>query len=237
MNNSLYKKVFSELKTRIDQGKYPIDSFIPSESKLIEEFKVSRITIRRAIQELEIIGLVEKIHGKGVRVKHQKLYSNLMGVLGFSKETEYIGAKASSVILDFKTILSNTIISENLKIDKDAPIYFLKRLRIKNGQIVGINETYIKKIPGLLIKQSDLDEKTTLYGLYEKSGFNITGAYETIEAKKPSKATVTILNIHQNDPIFLRERITFIENDEPIEFSINTYRADEYKYVIKLKKN
>ncbi|MDO4605069.1 MAG: UTRA domain-containing protein [Helcococcus sp.] len=85
-----------------------------------------------------------------------------MGVTGFSDETKYMGARASSVILDFETILSNSYISENLQIERDTPIYYLKRLRFKNGKIVGINETYIKKIKGLNIKDSDLDENTSI---------------------------------------------------------------------------
>ena len=41
----------------------------------------------------------------------------------------------------------------------------------------------------------------------------------------------------EGDPVFLRQRITYLNNDVPIEFSINTYRADEYKYVINLVKD
>ena len=68
MPTPLYERVFNELKSRIDSWKYSVNSFIPSEINLMKEFNVSRVTIRRAIQELELIGLVERIHGKGTRV-------------------------------------------------------------------------------------------------------------------------------------------------------------------------
>ena len=68
----------------------------------------------------------------------------------------------------------------------------------------------------------------------DEKGYKIYRATETIEAKIPSKSVVNTLFMKEGDPVFLRERITYLENNVPIEYSINTYRADEYKYVINL---
>ena len=231
---SLYKKIYDEIKDRIDSGEYQGNDLLPSESEFQKEFNVSRITIRRALQELEISGLVTKIHGKGTIVNAKKLYSNLVGVTGVTKEIEKMGDRPSSIILNFEEIRSNAVVSDYLQIPLDSTIYFLKRLRLKNGRIVGINETYISKLDNLKIKDSELDEKTSIYDLYEKKGYKIYRATETIEAKIPSKSVVNTLFMKEGDPVFLRERITYLENNVPIEYSINTYRADEYKYVINL---
>ena len=106
----LYKKIYDIIKRRIDLGEYQGNEMLPSESELQKEFNVSRITVRRTLQELEFSGLVTKIHGKGTVVNAKKLYSNLVGVSGFSKEIEKMGERASSIILAFHESKSNSLI-------------------------------------------------------------------------------------------------------------------------------
>lgn len=177
----LYKKIYDIIKRRIDLGEYQGNEMLPSESELQKEFNVSRITVRRTLQELEFSSLVTKIHGKGTVVNAKKLYSNLVGVSGFSKEIEKMGERASSIILAFHESKSNSLISEYLQIPLDSPIYFLRRMRLKNGRIVGINETYISMLDGLRISDSELDEKTSIYDLYGQKGFVIGRATETFK--------------------------------------------------------
>ena len=68
----LYKKIYDIIKRRIDLGEYQGNEMLPSESELQKEFNVSRITVRRTLQELEFSGLVTKIHGKGTVVNAKK---------------------------------------------------------------------------------------------------------------------------------------------------------------------
>lgn len=233
----LYQQIYETLKEKIVQGMYQPNEKLPSEAELQKQFKTSRITVRRALQELELAGLVLRQHGKGTIVNTKKVVSNLVGVSGFNVETAKMGERASSIILDFYEGKSNALVSEYLQVPLHSPVYFLKRLRLKNGRIAGIHETYISKIRGLVIRHSDLDEHTSIYELYSRNGLEIQRATETIEAKIASKQICNDLHLMDGDAVFLRERITYLDNNEPIEFSINTYRADEYKYVINLVKD
>lgn len=235
--NPLYQQIYDSIKKRIENDYYKKDELLPSELDLQKEYNVSRITVRRALQELEFAGLVYKVHGKGTFVESKKTYSNLVGASSFSAEASSIGERSSSIILDFKEEKSSMIVSEYLQIPVDSDIYFLKRLRLKNGKIVGLHETYISKLDGFTIDEEEINEKTSIYNLYEKKGFKISRATETIESKMPNRQTKTELFMKDGEPVFIRERITYIENDIPIEFSINTYRADMYKYVINLSKD
>lgn len=235
----LYKQIYDSIKHKIDSGEYKVNTVLPSEVELQKEYNVSRITIRRALTDLEFAGLVRKVHGKGTFVEAKKLFSNLVGASSFSDEARKAGERASSIVLEFTSVPANVNISEFLQIELDVPVYFLKRLRLKNGRIVGINETYISQNAGLEILPEELDETTSIYDLYNEKGYSITRATETIEARMPSKTVQNELYMQDGEPVFLRERITYVERDGleiPIEFSINTYRAEEYKYVINLFK-
>ena len=81
----------------------------------------------------------------------------------------------------------------------------------------------------------EVNENTSLYGLYEKSNIEIGRATETIEALMPTVEVKRELYMSDGEPIFKRERITYSTNNDPIEYSNNIYKANEYKYVIELK--
>jgi DNA-binding LacI/PurR family transcriptional regulator len=67
----LYQYIFSTLRERIVSGVYPRDSYLPSEKTMCLEFKVHRITVRKALDLLLADGLIEKRPGKGTLVREK----------------------------------------------------------------------------------------------------------------------------------------------------------------------
>src|SRR5258708_2858375 len=64
----LYQQIFEVLRDKIYGGEYEIDSFLPSEQEIAEFFRVSRITAKRALDEMANAGLAVRLHGRGTRV-------------------------------------------------------------------------------------------------------------------------------------------------------------------------
>ncbi len=69
MNQPLYQTIFNDLQTAILTGELPVDSQLPTEKELSRTYKVSRITSKRALTELEQLGLIYRVRGKGSFVK------------------------------------------------------------------------------------------------------------------------------------------------------------------------
>lgn len=235
-NAPLYLQIYKELQKRIENGEYGENELIPSESSLQTEFNVSRITIRRSLQDLELAGFIKIKKGKGAIVLPQRKYSDLVGVSSFSQEAVKAGERPSSIILNFEEIKATGIVCDYLQLQEGSAIYHLKRLRLKNGRIIGMNEQFISRETGVHIKGEELNEKTSIYALYEQQGFHIERAVETIEAVMPTSILRKELYMSEGEPLFRRERITYDEFNRPLELSINSYKADEYKYIITLKK-
>ncbi|WP_205407561.1 GntR family transcriptional regulator [Collinsella phocaeensis] len=95
----LYYQLYSVLKERIIDGVYAVGSILPSESDMIQEFGVSRITIRRALADLENDGYIEKRKGKGSLVLRMRLERPLTVFNSFSGDTLSRGDRPSSIIL------------------------------------------------------------------------------------------------------------------------------------------
>lgn len=235
-DSPLYLQIYKELQKRIEHGVYKESELIPSEASLQSEFNVSRITIRRSLQDLELAGFIKIRKGKGAIVQPIRKYSDLVGVSSFSQEAKEAGERPSSIILEFEELKATGLVCEYLQLDEGADIYRLKRLRLKNGRIIGMNEQFISRKSGIHIRGDELNEKTSIYALYEAQGFRIERAVETIEAVMPSPNLKKELYMGDGEPVFRRERITYDADNVPLELSINSYKADEYKYVITLKK-
>ncbi|MDD3746793.1 MAG: GntR family transcriptional regulator [Anaerostipes sp.] len=235
-NTPLYLQIYKEVQKRIKNGDYKENELLPSEAALQKEFGVSRITIRRSLQDLELAGFVKIRKGKGAIVQPARKYLDLVAATSFSQEAERVGERASSVILKFEEIQASGIVCDYLKMEDGTDIYHLKRLRLQNGRIIGINEQFISKDTGVIIRGDELDENTSIYALYEEQGFHISYAKETIEAIIPSKEMQKELYMTAGEPLFRRERITYDQNNQPLELSINSYKANEYKYTITLRR-
>lgn len=69
MDQPLYQKIFNDLKAAIADGSLPVDSQVPTEKELSAKYQVSRITSKRALTELEQLGLIYRVRGKGSFVK------------------------------------------------------------------------------------------------------------------------------------------------------------------------
>ena len=78
------------------------NELLPSEASLQAEFNVSRITIRRSLQDLELAGFIKVQKGKGAMVLANRKYTDLVGVSSFSQDAVKSGERPSSIILEFE---------------------------------------------------------------------------------------------------------------------------------------
>ena len=230
-----YTTVYETLLDRIDKEEYKEGETLPSELELQTEFGVSRITIRRALQDLENAGYIKRKRGKLSEVLPKKIYSNFADVSGFTEGQENSGGRPSSIILKFDIVSASHVVSEYLQIPLGSEVYYLKRLRLRNGRIVGLHETYIHPDFGKRIDPSSLNENTSIYKLYREMGVVIDSADEIIESRIATDQLKQQLYLEEDEPIMYRERITYSDDHRPIEYSQNSYRGNNYKYLIHLK--
>ncbi|MEJ8738061.1 GntR family transcriptional regulator [Erysipelotrichaceae bacterium HCN-30851] len=230
----LYMVVYEELKKKINDETYSAGQFLPSETELQQIYNVSRITVRRALADLEHDGFVKRIKGTGTKVLAKKKHSDLYKLLGFSEDAKQNGEEATSIILKCSVEPAPVAVAEFLRIEPNEDVYYLKRLRLLDGRIAGMFETYISQRLGFTLDTEKFDSKTSLYDFYEKHGVIIGEATETIEAIMPTPHIKRDLFMEEDEPIFYRQRVTYTKNNVPIEFSKNYYKASGFTYVISL---
>lgn len=230
----LYMKIYEKIQQKIVDSSYETGSFLPSESEFQEIFNVSRITVRRALSDLEHDGYIKRIKGKGTQVLPKKHFSDLYQLSGFSEDAKNSGDEPSSIILKCEIQQASVTVANFLQIEPNQDIYYLKRLRLLNGRISGIFETFISKEFDFEINVDKFSDKTSLYDFYENHGVSLGYASETIEATMATPSLKRDMFMDKDEPIFIRERITYDSYNTPIEYSKNFYKANGYKYVVRL---
>lgn len=230
----LYMVIYEELRAKIADKTYPVGSYFPSETELQDIYNVSRITVRRALGDLEHDGFIKRIKGKGTVVLPKKKYSDLYRLTGFTENAKENGDEATSIILKCEVQPASVSVATFLHIEPNEDVYYLKRLKLLNGRISGIFETYISQRFGFVIDTNKFGAKTSLYDFYEECGVHIAEGEETIEAIMATPQLKKEMYLEKDEPIFYRERVTYNDMNIPIEYSRNYYKANGYKYVVRL---
>ncbi|WP_455137308.1 GntR family transcriptional regulator [Thermophilibacter sp.] len=229
----LYYQLYSVLKRRIVDGVYSVGDVLPSESDMIKEFGVSRITVRRALSDLEADGYIEKRKGKGSIVMRMRLERPLTVFNSFSGDALSRGDRPGSIVLSLTREQASAHVAEKLGISPSEDVFALIRLRLLNGRIVALHKSYVRTDLGFEMAQDDFGEDTSLYAFLEGHGIVLDSADETVEARLATSELRRYLFIdEQYCAVVYKERVTYDARQVPVEFSENSYRGDQYKYSI-----
>lgn len=232
----IHHQLYKILKSSLDSGEFPEGSIIPSEAELQQKYDISRITVRRAIADLEHDGYVKRQRGIGTVVVPKKNTRDLTHFQGFSDNAKEIGKHPGSIILVCTDVEASVKVSEMLRLNPREKVCYLKRLRLLDGKLLAVHESYISLRFGFTVQPEDFDSNTSLYDYLERKGMILGSANETNEAKMPTNELKRELYLGDNEPIFYSERITYDEQGNPLEYSENSYIASRYKYNIHLEK-
>lgn len=231
----LYYQVKELILQMIEKGELKIGNRLPTEKELCKKFEVSRITIRKAIEELVKDGVLYKERGKGTFVAHTKIQQGLLQLMSFTEEMKTQGFNVHSRILESKLMTANRKVAEYLGLDDGTQVLKVARLRFVNRDPVAFNISYF---PGKLCKQlMEEDLSGSIYHLLEeKLGFALHKAVETLEIVSVNGPIARLLNVPQDSPALLIERVTYIKGGRPIEYVKSLFRGDKSRFYVELYK-
>ncbi|MEU9731358.1 GntR family transcriptional regulator [Streptomyces sp. NPDC048002] len=206
---------------------------IPSERALCSQLGVSRPTLRAAVDELVVAGLLVREHGRGMFVAAEKITQELV-----SDRNAFSLPRASGVwtsrLLEFSTIAAGARISRKLRVSPAAEIFYVARLRLVDGIPTAIEHLHVRAdlAPGLTsdeLKQGDLYEH-----LRDRHGVQVREAVQSIEPTVVTRAEAELLHVPELSPALLFERLTTDSRGRAVEYVHSLYRGDRYRIVSRL---
>lgn len=232
----LHQQIYLLIKDGIVSGELSEGDRLDSESEFQQRFNVSRITVRRALSDLDHDGLIIRKKGIGTTVAPIKQERELDSFNSFSSRARSEGDIPGSIILKSERVVASIKVSQKLKVEAGSEVFLLKRLRLLNGKIIALHDSYVALSNKFEIKSNSFNENTSLYDFLESKGIELGSADEFLETGLPSLEVSKSLYIETGTPIMFKERVTYTVDGEPIEYSENTYVGSRYKYHIHLTK-
>lgn len=229
-----YYQVKMEILENIKSNYWKVGDQLPTEMEFCDMYQVSRITVRRALFDLEGEGYIYHIQGKGSFVKFKEISQSMSKFYSFTDETIKMGYIPSAVFLDLTCLEAPREVSEALNLEEHDRVYLLERLRLADEMIIAYDRSYIpeKLIPNF---SKEMLKGGSLYKALEKYyGFVPNNAEETIEAISIEPADAAKMRLRSNSPQLLVKRVAYY-NDQKIEFNYRIVNSSIYKYKIKLE--
>jgi GntR family transcriptional regulator len=215
----LYRQIAEHIQQALAANESLVGTRLPAEESLAAAFAVTRVTLRRAIQELVRRGLVVPVHGRGTyftehRVIEQPLASSL---ISFSEALRALGIAYTTRLVSRDTIVAPPALARRLA--TTGAVHAVRRLRFVEGKPVILLDNYVPAalFPDLLAR--DLEANQLFATLTEHYGMPPFDGIRTFEATLAHGETAGLLEIATGDPVMYAEQTTRRADGTPIEAS------------------
>ncbi|MBW4803740.1 GntR family transcriptional regulator [Loigolactobacillus coryniformis] len=234
--DSLYAQLAEKLKTVIQTELNPGDKML-SERQIVAQFQVSRNTVRQALSQLETLGYVQRIHGKGTFVAQTAQQLTILGeYYSFTEQMKALGRKPKTQLLTYEIVNPSFDVLKALQLPANAAAIYLKRLRLADGIPLMLEHTYLpaQKFSGLT---ADKVAHRPLYELF-RTEFNeaFHFADESISATVLNEEDATFLVVPTGSAGMHLKRTTYDQKNNIIEYTISVARSDQFIYKVRYGK-
>ncbi len=232
MNNKGYKEIATNIENKILKNFINRGDKLPSERNLSDEYKVSRTTIRRAIDFLILKDLLIRKPGSGTYVKNNNIFLNVEEQISFSEKMEDLKNNHETKIIDFKIINSTNKLRELFNFEKNEKFIFAKRIRYIDSIAVNLEKTYMpyEMFPEL---SEDILKKSKYFFIEKIKELNIKESHNILIPILPNQEMQNLFNIDKNIPIFMKKSKGILTSEKIFEYSELYYNPKYYEFFYK----
>ncbi len=228
-----YQQLSNNLSALIETGAIANGQSLPSERALAEKLNLSRVTVRRAYEELRGKNYLET-HGRaGVTVKTPPRLTPRLGRLkGFTEEMRELGMEPSTRLLERGIVTDRTISSI---FGRPSNARFLRLVRLRLGDGIPLSREVAWYDLSAAPEMADWNIEGSAYQfLSERCGIALSHGEQMIEAVLSSAAESAVFEFAEPSPCLLMKRKTYSRSGQVIEYVEGTFRGDAYAYRLTL---
>jgi len=233
-NAPLYARIEAVLAAEITGGDLKDDDQLPTEDSLIARFGVSRITVRRAIQNLVNRGLVEIRRGKGTFVAVAKITQDLKELSGFVEDMRALGRKPTARVIGKEIVTADPVVASQLALTRGERVVRIRRVRLSDGIPLSFDETYLPLEIGRKVITNNLRVEPIFSLLEHKYDVPLIEADYKLDAVPADREVAAALKVKQGSPIFRIERTSFSTGSRPVDYEKLHYRGDIVRFATRL---
>lgn len=226
----LYYKIEKNILESIQRETFKPGEQLPSEAEIAQKYQVSRITAKRALDDLVSQGWAYRQQGRGTFVSQARI-KEMSGFRSFTEDIFSKGLKPSSKVIRFEEQPAEEFIAKQLGIKVGDPVYVLQRIRLADDQPVAFETAYLPEylFPNML----GYDLNQSLFSvLREHYHTNPVWADAEIQASSATNEIAQALGMRVGEPVLIANRLTYSETYEIVEYVVSVYCGSRFTFYI-----
>ncbi len=229
MSNYTKKEIVKDIKDKIKNGELKYDERLATERELMDQYNVSRTTIRNAIAELELRRLVYRIPDTGIFVQ-KEIIRKTNSIIGFTKMIEDSGRIPTTKVIQLKKVVPEEKILEVMGLEENTEVYFFERLRYVDDKPFLYELTYVNptKVPN--IEQYDFTNKSFYKTVKEHYDIRPHYLQENVSAVTVDGKISDFLYQTSTAYCLKVEGTSHEINDDVIEYGISYFHAEDFSF-------
>lgn len=231
----LYHQLFLSLRMEILAGQRPAGSFLPGEIELAQQFGVSRVTARRALNELAREGLVDRKRRSGTQVTPRTITAPIEASIEQAVEALLsFGRNSTARVLSLGCEPAGAEAATLFGLNPGETIVRARRIRLLEGSPLGVVTSEVPlAVAGDALTRARLESEPIL-AVLSTQGWHAANATQSVSAHAADAATAAQLAIDVGAPLLRIERVVSDGHGKPFLHTVATYRADRYRLRIDL---
>ncbi len=231
----LHRQIREALKQEILSGQRTPYSELPPEQELASRFETSRMTVRQAINALEIEGLLEKQQGRRTIVCPPKEVEPIFALPHDNQPFYRVGTSISYNLLQQELVPPTNVVREKLQLPWTVEkVIVVGRVRKLHDVPISVYYTYLphERCPGLL--KEKLDGRSLVYVI--RHDYNLAPVQMTheLEVLSSDEEISEILSVRERTPLLKVESVEFDQDGLPFSYNVEMFRADRYRFKINI---
>lgn len=232
-----YQTIADDLRRSIADKTFDSGMRLPTTSELCKRYGVSKITVKRAMDELSQEGLVSRKRGSGTfvcesptaRINEAKNFNYAGHIMGFSAECVERGLTPSATVHSITLTQPPAEIAHALGITPREPCHKVERTLLAN---LTPRFSQVAYLPCSIVEHlTELHAQSSLFAYLEgELGLNIASSHRELRAVVASEAVATRLQIEAGAPVLSVTQTTFLDDGRAVEHSISTH-IPGYEYL------
>jgi GntR family transcriptional regulator len=230
-NSPLYMQVARKLIQDVHDGRYQVDQALPSERLLSEQLDVSRVTARKAIDQLVEQGLVVRRRGSGNYVA-PRIEQPLSNLSSFSEQLQQRGYRPGSQWLSRALVIAGADEQLSLGLSPNTRVARLERLRMADDIVMAYE---VSIIPASVLPRPEA-VGNSLYEHLAQTGHMPVRALQHIRAMNASASLASQLDVPENQAVLFITRVGYLETGQAVELTHSYCRSDHYDFVAEMRR-
>lgn len=230
-DSPVYQQMREVIRTKIEEGEFPLCSAIPSESEMAERYGISRQTVHNAYNALVREGVLCRVPGKEVFVLGKKVERDLDELSGFNQTMREKHVTPSVKVICQTLRDAGDYYGAMFGISPSDGIYYIKRVCYANGEPVSLEEIYVPRY--VVPKMGGIDLSVfSVYEIYGIYGVKLQRAEQELYLVHLDQKDARVLGIDTSLPVMNFESISYDEAGRAVEFNRNYVRGDKCNFTV-----